>query len=101
MFRFPAGKKGVEIRSVCPERLSMVSDREMLTKILGNLLNNAVRFARRHILITASRRGNGIVLEVADDGIGIPEIHRHRVFELFGRPRTTTRRPPPKGWAWG
>ncbi len=83
MFRFPAGKKGVEIRSVCPERLSMVSDREMLTKILGNLLNNAVRFARRHILITASRRGNGIVLEVADDGIGIPEIHRHRVFELF------------------
>lgn len=83
MFRFPAGKKGIEIRSVCPERLSMVSDREMLTKILGNLLSNAVRFARHHILIAAARRDNGIVLEVADDGIGIPEMHRHRVFELF------------------
>lgn len=101
MFRFPAGKKGIEIRSVHPEQLPMVSDPEMLTKILGNLLSNAVRFARRNILVSAARRDDGVVLEVSDDGAGIPEEHRSRVFELFWQAKTDPAGAPSEGLGVG
>lgn len=83
LFRFPASKKGIDIRVERPDGLTIVSDRETLTKVLGNLLSNAVKFARHGILLTARRQERGIVMEVSDDGSGIPEALRHKVFELF------------------
>jgi signal transduction histidine kinase len=40
---------------------------------------------RRHIRVAARREGAGVVVEVADEGIGIPVPERERIFEKFYR----------------
>jgi signal transduction histidine kinase len=54
-----------------------------------NLLDNAARYARHRVLITVRITGaagpDGIVVEIADDGPGIPAEERERVFGRFVR----------------
>jgi signal transduction histidine kinase len=58
---------------------------EDLSRMFRNLLDNAIRYARHRVLITAAARPEGIVVEIADDGPGIPEEERERVFGRFVR----------------
>lgn len=52
-----------------------------LQEILGNLLENAVKFARTTIRISARIEGRRLILSVADDGPGVPEDKRAEVLE--------------------
>jgi len=63
------------------------ADRQRLTQVLGNLLDNALRHtpAGGHVTVTATRRGPDVVLTVTDDGDGIPREHLPHVFERFYR----------------
>ncbi|GID67772.1 hypothetical protein Acy02nite_56530 [Actinoplanes cyaneus] len=57
-----------------------------LVRMLVNLLDNAARYARDRIVVTVARPEPGLVrVEVRDDGPGIPEADRERVFERFAR----------------
>ncbi len=58
---------------------------EDLSRMFRNLLDNAIRYARHRVLITAAARPEGIVVEIADDGPGIPEEERERAFGRFVR----------------
>jgi signal transduction histidine kinase len=58
---------------------------EDLSRMFRNLLDNAVRYARHRVLVTAAAGPEGIVVEIADDGPGIPEEERERVFGRFVR----------------
>jgi two-component system sensor histidine kinase PhoQ len=49
-----------------------------LMEVLGNLLDNACKWARRRVVIRARRRGR-LMLEVEDDGPGIPEALRLQI----------------------
>jgi signal transduction histidine kinase len=55
--------------------------------IVGNLVDNAVRYGRRdgHVWIRVDRSSGAVTLEVADDGIGIPAAEQDRIFERFYR----------------
>lgn len=57
--------------------------------LLGNLLDNAIRCTPRHGRIDVAMRQepDGVVLEVRDDGPGIPMEERMRVLERFYRGR--------------
>ena len=62
--------------------------REKLRHVIGNLLDNAVKHVRRGdglILVTGRREGDRVVLEVRDNGTGIPAAYQRRIFELFSR----------------
>ncbi|WP_078591459.1 sensor histidine kinase [Streptomyces megasporus] len=59
--------------------------RGQLARVLGNLLDNAQRHAESRIRATVGRRGRWAVLEVADDGAGVPEEERERIFQRFVR----------------
>jgi signal transduction histidine kinase len=48
-------------------------EREALDEMLGNLLDNAVRFARARIIVSAVRGDGAVVVMVDDDGPGLPE----------------------------
>lgn len=62
-------------------------DREDLTEIAGNLMDNAFKWARRRVRVTAERvtrtgtRRDGLRLIIEDDGPGIPETARPTVVE--------------------
>jgi signal transduction histidine kinase len=60
-------------------------DASMLERVLRNLGDNAARHARSRVTISTSVVGGRAVLVVSDDGVGIPEPERERVFERFVR----------------
>jgi signal transduction histidine kinase len=56
-----------------------------LERVVGNLVTNARRHARSGVDLSFRRTPEGVVVTVADDGAGIPEADRHRVFDRFVR----------------
>ncbi|AQW53463.1 sensor histidine kinase [Streptomyces violaceusniger] len=59
--------------------------RGQLARVLGNLVDNAQRHARGGVRVAVREEGRWAVLEVADDGAGVPEDERERIFERFVR----------------
>ena len=68
-----------------PSVIEMDFDRDKVTKILHNLLSNAFHFTPDggRIDVTVRKEGDHLSLQVADDGSGIPEADRKRIFEMF------------------
>lgn len=62
-------------------------DEDMLRHILTNLLSNAVKYSPDggKIALSLSKQQNNLVFEVSDNGMGIPEEDRARIFEPFHR----------------
>lgn len=62
-------------------------DRHAFEQVLGNLLDNAVKYAGDGASVTVSARmeGEATVVRVADTGAGIPPQHLDRLFERFYR----------------
>ena len=66
---------------------TVVADRDALARILSNLVENAHKYTSPggHISIEAERSNDSLRLSVSDDGIGVPEPDRPRLFERFYR----------------
>ena len=60
-------------------------DQERLERLLVNLVDNAVRYAKSSVTVTVRRDGMWAELSVTDDGPGIPGPDRERVFGRFAR----------------
>ncbi len=62
-------------------------NKEMVEELLYNLCDNAIRYNNPNgsVTVTVGAKGEKILLEVADTGIGIPKKHQERVFERFYR----------------
>ncbi|HEV7462449.1 MAG TPA: ATP-binding protein [Methyloceanibacter sp.] len=58
--------------------------RHAFKRAVANLVNNAARFAE-HVNVSAARRDGSLLVEVEDDGPGIPETEREHVFRPFYR----------------
>ncbi|QDT25288.1 Alkaline phosphatase synthesis sensor protein PhoR [Gimesia panareensis] len=68
--------------------LRVKADEEGLHQILGNLINNAIKYTPEQGRITIRwqpEQGNMVLLQVQDTGIGIEEKHLARLFERFFR----------------
>ncbi len=76
------------------EDLTLVADRGKIRLILENLVSNAVKYSPKGgtIHIKAATAGHSILIDVADNGPGIPKEERDHVFEAFytGRAAKTT-----------
>jgi two-component system phosphate regulon sensor histidine kinase PhoR len=73
--------------TVAAEAASLVGDPAKLHDVLRNLIENAANYApeRTTINLSAHRDGDHVALVVEDEGPGIPESDRERVFERFYR----------------
>ena len=61
------------------------ADPRLLGRALSNLLRNAQKYAAASIRLSAVREGGRLLIAVEDDGPGIPEEERDRIFEPFYR----------------
>jgi len=80
-----AGQKQVGIETELAPELVLEADEERLRQVLTNLLANAIKFAPQNsaIIIKAYRDGDEAVVEVRDQGPGIPEGEREKIFDKF------------------
>jgi signal transduction histidine kinase len=73
--------------------VQVVGDGHQLARALRNLTDNAARHAVRSVEIRADRCGDEAVIDVVDDGAGIPSAERERIFERFVRLDASRQRP--------
>jgi signal transduction histidine kinase len=73
----------MDTRAIVPAKLR--GDRQNLTHLVRNLLDNAARYATTHVGISTRSESESVVLSVDDDGPGIPAADRQRIFERFTR----------------
>ncbi len=81
-----ADTKSLEIILEQPAAATRVyADREKITIVLNNLLNNAIKFTSSggRIQITVRPQVGTVSVSVADTGIGIPESELERIFDRF------------------
>jgi signal transduction histidine kinase len=71
--------------SVEPPLDSVITSDEQVHRIVGNLVQNALKYAvpGSRILIIASAEDSGFAISVADDGPGIPPEEHERIFDRF------------------
>jgi len=74
-------ERGLTIAVDVPPDLRVRVDREDLDEMLGNLLDNACKWARGRVQIAAARDGGRVVVVIDDDGPGIAPAMREAVFE--------------------
>jgi signal transduction histidine kinase len=75
---------GISIDISVPPGTTVTGNPDELSRMFRNLADNAVRYARGRVLITAGAT-DPLVVEVIDDGPGIPASERMRVFDRFVR----------------
>ena len=76
-----------------PEQIEADADREKLRQIVTDLVENAVKYSPDGGTITVSvrRRDDAVEISVDDEGIGIPESERARIFTKFYRAESEER----------
>jgi signal transduction histidine kinase len=97
-FRYPLAQQGFKVSvDVEPDLPDVLMDADAIGQALANLVDNAIKYSdtRRRLSVTARCAGPDVLVEVADEGIGIPAEEQAHVFEKFyrvGRSDTQGRR---------
>ncbi|MBK7897305.1 MAG: GAF domain-containing sensor histidine kinase [Candidatus Promineifilaceae bacterium] len=76
------------------DELLVLIDQDMMEVIIGNLLNNAVKFTPKggQIVVKVERHGREAWFRIKDSGIGIPEDQLERIFKRFYQVESPLRR---------
>jgi signal transduction histidine kinase len=84
LIRINASKKNIDISTDLPDELIIVSDKLLISSVIRNLLDNAVKFTHRggKIIITSRKENQDIYTAIEDNGIGIPEEMKKKLFLL-------------------
>ena len=86
--RMRASARGIELVATGTHGLSVMGEEDLLITALRNLLENAVAYSPDKTRVDVSTKltaGDSVEISVADQGIGIPERDRERIFERFYR----------------
>ena len=76
-----------------PRPVMALADRELVSRAVANLIDNALKYGGDHIALAVRREGPWGVIEVADNGPGIAESDRARAMDRFSRLDNARTRP--------
>jgi signal transduction histidine kinase len=85
MFGMMAGRAGKDLAVTGAPGLTIRMDQQDIEEVLGNLLDNALKWSRARLAITAAKRADGIEVLIEDDGPGIPEGDRAEAMKSGAR----------------
>jgi len=74
-------EREIRVEANVPQGLGFRGERQDLEEMLGNLVDNACKWARSRVVIAVRAEGESIVCTVDDDGPGLPEDQRAAVFD--------------------
>jgi signal transduction histidine kinase len=80
-----AAPDGPEVRLDVPKDLAVVADPLVLERVVSNLVANAIRHGAPPIRISAERHDRSLRVSVEDEGGGVPDELRERLFDRFTR----------------
>jgi signal transduction histidine kinase len=84
-FRTVASERGIALSEEHESGLMMSGDEDLIERMAGNLIDNAIRHARGRVLVRCGVSRGEYRIEVSDDGPGIAPELRERIFERFFR----------------
>lgn len=84
VFELSIKQKNLQIdTSGIADNFEITTDEESFIKIMSNLISNAIKYAKKTICVSAERQNNSIIITVTDDGPGIEENEKKKIFEAF------------------
>lgn len=84
VFELSIKQKNLKIdTSGIADNFEITTDEESFIKIMSNLISNAIKYAKKTISVSAERQNNNLVITVTDDGPGIEENEKKKIFEAF------------------
>ncbi|MFK7944790.1 MAG: ATP-binding protein [Paracoccaceae bacterium] len=81
---------GVRAEIEVPDGLTGVISTEALSIVLENIFDNAARHGAQLVRVTSAVDGDRVVLNIADDGNGVSDANRDKIFEHFFTTRRET-----------
>lgn len=77
----------VQLDESMHDDVMVYGDKERLTQVLTNLIDNAIKYnvPNGRVVVSARRQGDEVIVRIADTGIGIPKDQVARIFERFYR----------------
>ena len=84
--------KNIKLSVTIEEDISIYANEALIMRMIDNLLSNALKYAETEVTVCLAKR-NRIILEVADDGIGISDNEKKLIWDRFykvDKSRTTT-----------
>ncbi|RYZ30639.1 MAG: sensor histidine kinase [Chitinophagaceae bacterium] len=76
------------IKKGCEKPITVHADKEKTRQVVSNLIDNSIKYGKNggHIIASMyNTDGKNILVEISDDGIGIPDQYLGRIFERFFR----------------
>ncbi|MCF6458162.1 ATP-binding protein [Pseudoalteromonas sp. MMG024] len=73
----------IEFTFQAQQEYALKINKQLFTRMLENLLNNAARFAKESVTVQLTNHQQNIVLDVIDDGPGVDEQSKQHIFEPF------------------
>lgn len=94
-FKYQEGATDIDIQIQIPENFSLLIDEKRLKIILENLISNAIRYQDKNkkdqrLIVRSYVRAGFAYLAVEDNGVGIPENLKSKVFQMFFRASENT-----------
>jgi signal transduction histidine kinase len=74
------------------DRFFVAGNALALTRLFDNLLENARRYGAGHVEVRIVKDADGLIVDVLDDGPGIPDVELDRIFEPFARGESSRNR---------
>jgi signal transduction histidine kinase len=85
--------KGIYTEEIIQQGLQIETDKLMLTTVIENLVSNAMKYRRRQqedsfVRLEAFKHKKGVLIKVSDNGQGIADDWKEKIFKLFTRAST-------------